>query len=57
VTFENWRPADQRVYISDTTRVRRSLGWKPEVAPADGVRRLLTWVRNHRDLFAASPRT
>jgi CDP-paratose 2-epimerase len=56
VTFENWRPADQRVYISDTTTVRRSLGWKPEVAPADGVRRLLTWVRNHRDLFAASPR-
>jgi CDP-paratose 2-epimerase len=52
VTFENWRPADQRVYISDTAAVRRALGWKPEISPADGVRRLLSWVQTHRDLFA-----
>src|SRR5579864_6050762 len=56
VTFEDWRPADQRVYVSDTATVRRALGWKPEVPPADGVRRLLAWVQSHRDLFAASPR-
>ena len=56
VTFEEWRPADQRVYISDTTNVRRALGWKPEVSPQEGVRRLLAWVQAHRDLFAASPR-
>lgn len=53
VTFEAWRPADQRVYISDTANVRRALGWKPEVSPQDGVRRLLAWVQAHRDLFAA----
>jgi CDP-paratose 2-epimerase len=53
VTFEEWRPADQRVYISDSTNVRRALGWKPEVSPQDGVRRLVAWVQTHRDLFAA----
>lgn len=56
VTFHDWRPADQRVYISDTAHVRRSLGWTPEVSPDEGVRRLLAWVDAHRDLFAASPR-
>lgn len=56
VTFHDWRPADQRVYISDTAQVRRALGWQPEVSPPDGVRRLFAWVQAHRDLFAASPR-
>jgi len=56
VTFENWRPADQRVYISDTSTVRRALQWKPDVSPPDGVRRLIAWVQDHRDLFAARPR-
>ena len=56
VTFETWRPADQRVYVSDTTRVRRSLEWQPDVSPQDGVRRLLAWVQDHRDLFTARPR-
>jgi CDP-paratose 2-epimerase len=51
VTFEPWRPADQRVYVSDTSLVRRMLGWEPEVAPAEGVRPLLGWVRRHRELF------
>lgn len=51
VSFQEWRPADQRVYISDTTRVRTVLGWEPKISPPEGVRRLLTWVRKHRQLF------
>jgi CDP-paratose 2-epimerase len=57
VTFQEWRPADQRVYISDTANVRGALGWTPEVSPQDGVRRLLAWVQGHRDLFAATSRS
>jgi len=56
VTFHDWRLADQRVYISDTAQVRRALGWRPEVSPQDGVRRLFAWVTEHRDLFAARHR-
>ena len=56
VTFEAWRPADQRVYVSDTASLRHALGWTPEVAPADGVRRLLAWVQSHRDLFTVRTR-
>jgi CDP-paratose 2-epimerase len=56
VRFEAWRPADQRVYVSDIGRVRRTLGWEPQVAPRDGVRQLLAWVQAHAGLFAPAYR-
>lgn len=56
VSFEEWRPADQRVYVSDTAQVRHTLGWEPHVPPLQGVRRLLAWVQAHQHLFAAARR-
>lgn len=50
--FDRWRPGDQRVYVSDIRRAQRMLAWSPRVDVADGVQRLLTWVREHGDLFA-----
>jgi len=46
-SFKSWRPSDQKVYISDISRVSRALGWKPQVAPREGVKRLIQWVREH----------
>lgn len=45
------RPGDQPVYIANAAKARAALGWKPQVAPADGVARLLAWVRAHQDLI------
>jgi CDP-paratose 2-epimerase len=55
----DWRPGDQRVFISDVRRAREELGWQPRVAPAVGVQRLHDWVVANRDLFDRSgkPRT
>lgn len=50
-SFADWRPGDQRVYVSDIARAREVLGWEPRVAPAEGVRRLAAWVRGHRPLI------
>jgi CDP-paratose 2-epimerase len=47
-----WRPGDQRVFVADVRKAARLLGWSPRVATADGVGRLLDWVREHRSLFA-----
>ena len=49
--FEAWRPGDQRVFVADIRKARRELGWSPQVAPGDGVDRLLDWVTANRDLF------
>jgi len=42
--LEPWRPADQRYYVSDTTRFERLTGWAPRVAPRQGIERLLAWL-------------
>lgn len=51
--FEPARPGDQAVFIADIGKARRELGWEPAVGPADGIRRLVDWVRANRDLFGA----
>jgi CDP-paratose 2-epimerase len=51
VSFADWRPADQKVYISDISRAYEKLGWKPEVGPREGVKKLTDWVLANRHLF------
>ena len=45
VSYGDWRPGDQRVYVSDIRKIRATLGWSPQVTVKDGVRRLLSWLR------------
>jgi len=47
----DWRPSDQKVYVSDIAKARRDLQWEPRVSPSEGVKRLLGWVENTRALF------
>jgi CDP-paratose 2-epimerase len=51
LSFTDWRPGDQRIYVSDTAAVRQALGWEPTVEPEEGVRELCGWVEHNRDLF------
>ena len=46
-----WRPGDQRVYVSDIDKARRELDWQPRVGVEEGISRLVGWVRDHRELF------
>jgi CDP-paratose 2-epimerase len=50
--YDNWRPSDQKVYISDITKARETLGWKPTTSPLDGVVQLIKWVEANRNLFS-----
>ena len=50
-SFDKWRPSDQKVYISDTTKVTKALKWKPKISPVKGVGRLAEWVKENMELF------
>jgi CDP-paratose 2-epimerase len=45
VNHAPWRTGDQRYYVSDTRRLQRTTGWRPEVGVRQGVTRLLQWLR------------
>jgi len=45
LSFADWRPSDQKVYISDLSRIRDTLGWTPKVGPQEGMERIVEWAR------------
>jgi CDP-paratose 2-epimerase len=48
-SFADWRPGDQRVYVSDIRCARNTLGWTPKVTPEQGVRKMLAWMHDNKD--------
>jgi len=52
VSFDHWRPSDQKVYISDISKAARELDWRPNVGPKEGVLKLAEWVEENKRLFA-----
>jgi CDP-paratose 2-epimerase len=55
VRFEDWRAADQRYYVADTSKFSRLTGWQPRVPVHEGVRRLYEWIRTGDEQFCAEP--
>ena len=45
LTFSDWRPSDQKVYISDLSKISKDLNWEPKVSPEQGYRKLIDWVK------------
>ena len=53
VTYGDWRPGDQKVYVSDIRKAQQRLGWQPQIGVEEGVRRLVAWVQAQPTVFAA----
>jgi CDP-paratose 2-epimerase len=51
VSYEDWRPGDQRLYISDISKAEEYFGWKPRVGIHEGIERLFSWVKENAHLF------
>ncbi|RJO64043.1 MAG: NAD-dependent epimerase/dehydratase family protein [Candidatus Omnitrophota bacterium] len=52
VNFSDWRPSDQKVYITDTSKLQKALGWKIKTQVKDGIRNLKEWVAANAKYFA-----
>jgi CDP-paratose 2-epimerase len=50
-TFADWRPGDQRIYVSDIRKARSLLGWTPKIGPQEGITKLWRWVEANAELF------
>jgi CDP-paratose 2-epimerase len=56
IELSDWRPGDQRYYVSNTRKFRGATGWAPKVGPVEGIKRLYQWLRNARGLERAPAR-
>jgi CDP-paratose 2-epimerase len=52
VRAADWRPGDQRYYVSDTRRFRAATGWAPRVGVHQGLKLLYQWLLDSRGLSA-----
>jgi CDP-paratose 2-epimerase len=51
VEHKDWRPSDQKVYISDIGKISKALDWKPKVTPEKGLEKLIEWVGANTKYF------
>ncbi|MCK5578565.1 MAG: GDP-mannose 4,6-dehydratase, partial [Planctomycetes bacterium] len=47
----DWRPGDQKVYVSDISKAANEFNWRSTITVKDGISRLYKWVKENRDLF------
>jgi CDP-paratose 2-epimerase len=52
VNFADWRPSDQKVYISDTAKLEKTLNWKAKTKVLEGIKKLLDWVKSNESYFS-----
>jgi CDP-paratose 2-epimerase len=51
VSWVDWRPGDQKVFIADIRKAQNLLDWEPQVMIDDGMQRLFDWIVQNRELF------
>jgi len=51
VSYDDWRPGDQRVYVSDIRKAENDLNWRPKIGVEEGIKKLFSWISENRSLF------
>lgn len=47
VLFDNWRPSDQKYYVSDFGKFKKATGWFPRYDTTEGVTNLYHWLQEN----------
>jgi CDP-paratose 2-epimerase len=51
VKHEDWRPADQKCYVSNISPIKKALGWEPKVSPEEGLIKVTEFFKNNLEIF------
>jgi CDP-paratose 2-epimerase len=55
VSFGDWRPGDQRIFVAGIAKAARELGWRPRIDVSHGLEQLCDWIDSNQGLFRARP--
>lgn len=47
-SFADWRTGDQKVYVSDISKIKSHLGWEPKVGFERGLKRMADWLKTQK---------
>ena len=50
-SFQDPRPGDQKIYVSNINKAKKDFGWQPKTGTKEGIKKLVEWVRENEDLF------
>ncbi len=50
-SFGDWRPGDQKVYISDISKIKNVLGWEPKIDFEKGLAKLAAWAKGEEKIL------
>jgi CDP-paratose 2-epimerase len=53
-SFEDWRPGDQPVFISNIQKAKADFGWQPRVGVREGLGQLIDWIKANGRLFESA---
>lgn len=45
------RPGDQKVFVSDNSKIKKYLGWEPQVGVEEGITALVSWVKKNKSVI------
>lgn len=48
IEFTDWRPGDQKVYISDIRKAKRDFNWKPKTDLVQGLKKMIEWIEKNK---------
>lgn len=51
LTFHEWRPGDQPVYISNINKIYETTGWKPAISFDKGINSLIDWAKQNEEVL------
>jgi len=51
IKFQETRPGDQKVYISDIRKAKKHIEWEPKTDIKVGIKKLSDWVEKNKKLF------
>lgn len=51
ISFSDWRMGDQKVYISDISKIRQHTEWHPRVSAREGVELMYSWIKENLHLL------
>lgn len=49
--LSDWRPGDQKIFVSDIKKICDAVHWKPKITPQEGVKKLASWAMENKSLL------